>query len=166
MILRNVFLITCLSFLFYWGCAPKTAPVPQTTVTVAPDVGAPPPVPPKAEMVMEPPRVTVTKPVRDPFIPLVGEGAATGMPTIPELGGPGEKPPGIQPPVLEAPPYRVAGILADREIIAIIESGSNSWAVRKGDKVDQWIVVSIGSHNVVLKKDSEEIKLTTPTGGG
>lgn len=160
------FLIISVSVVLLWGCIPKTDNAPQTTVTVTPDVGNAPPVPPKAETVMEPPKISITKPSRDPFIPLAGEGAITAMPTIPDGQGPEGGSPTVKPPVVEGPQYRVAGIIANKNATAIIEMGSSSWAVRKGDKVLDWTVVAVENKHVVLRKGKEVLKLHTPTGGG
>lgn len=164
--LLRLLLMIAVSFVFLWGCLPKADNAPQTTVTVTPDVGNAPPVPPKAETVMEPPKVSITKPARDPFSPLAGEGAITAMPTIPDGQGPEGGSPKVKPPVVEGPQYRVVGIIANKNATAIIEMGGNSWAVRKGDKVSDWTVVAVESKQVVLRKGKEILKLNTPTGGG
>lgn len=162
----RLFLITYISTILILGCAPKTTNTPQTTVTVTPDIGVSPPVPPKAATVMEPPKITITKPARDPFTPLAGKGTVSVMPTIPDGTGPDGGKPTVKAPVVDTPPYRVVGMLLNKNATAIIEGGSASWAVRKGDKVEGWTVITIANNNVVLQKGKEVIKLKTPTGGG
>lgn len=140
------------------GCAQQAPEPVQQQVSIA--QAPPPPSPPTGAELEKPPNVVLERPTRDPFIPVIGNGGAVAVTTKGEEGKKGA----AVTPVAPAATFSVTGIVYDHDKTAILNTGTNSYIVHTGDKVDGYRVGTITPKGVVLIGKGGKLSLSLVSG--